>query len=102
MIPRWKSRENTTLAHHSSDRARCKLRKEFTRDVFLFYLGHAKFPDRMAPRTARVRKPIYKHAGVTDAIQARRFVDPPTIDLHVSRRKRSEKCPADVLRDFVF
>lgn len=100
MIPRRKSRENMTLAQHSPDHARCKLRKECTRNAFLFYLGHTKFPDRMAPRTARVRKPIYKHAGVTDAIQARRFIDPSTIDPHVLRRKRSEKRPVDVLPRF--
>lgn len=63
----------------------------------MFYLGHAKFPDRMASWTARVRKPIYKHSGNTDAIQARRFVDRrksqilPATDVHASRRKRSEK-----------
>lgn len=29
----------------------------------------------MASRTAEVRKPIYKHARVADAIQAHRFVN---------------------------
>lgn len=41
----------------------------------LFYLGHTKFPDRMASRTAQVRNAIYKHDRVADAIQAHRFVN---------------------------
>lgn len=75
----WKSRESresTALAYHlPRSRAAQTERKEYTGDAFLFYSGHAKFPDRVAPRTARVRKPICKRAGDTDATEARRFVD---------------------------
>lgn len=76
-------------------------------DAYLFYLGRAKFPDRMASRTAPVPKPIYKHAGVTLAIQARRFVDRHELSRILPRsihmfqgRKRSEKRSADILRNF--
>lgn len=76
MIPEWKSRENATLAYHlSQSRAVQTAKGIYYIDACLFYLGRAKFPDRMASRTAPVPKPIYKHAGVTLAIQARRFVD---------------------------
>jgi len=36
--------------------------------TFLFYLGHTKFPDWIASRTTRVRKPIYKRASVIDLL----------------------------------
>lgn len=77
MVPGRKSRENTTLAYHNSRSRAAQTTKVCTWDAFLFYLGHTKFPDRMASRTARVRKPIYKYTDVTDAIQAHRFVNLP-------------------------
>lgn len=63
-----------TLAKPFTSRAaNCK--RECVLKARLFYLGHTKFPDRMASRTARVRKPIYKHGVDADATQACRFVD---------------------------
>lgn len=74
-----KSHGKTHCLRHSLDKpfasraANCK--EECVLKACLFYLGHTKFPDRMASRTARVRKPTYKHCVDADATQTCRFVD---------------------------